>query len=129
MGREKEPADADIDRLTDLVRTEPAERYRAPQGGSKRTHGCVCHARDAAAAAFRIAKGYHAARRIRAFFDPMIVIAAHHPDAPGTARADDKPDVMRPDRDDAGGWTGRRMAISGKGDRRCRACAVIPGAL
>jgi hypothetical protein len=114
----KKPADADIDRLVGFVpsKTSGAGLLDCRPAGarSKRTDGCVCHARYAAAAPIGIAEGHHAACRIGAFFDPMIVIAADDTDAPGTARADDKPDVMRPNGDHAGGRTGGRTAISGE---------------
>src|SRR3954465_12679957 len=95
----------------------------------RRTDRCVCYPCGAATAAGGIAEGQHTACRIGAFLDPMIVIAADHPDASGAARPNYKPDVMRPNGDDAGGRTGSRTTISGERDSRGRARAVKSGAL
>ena len=80
-----------------------------------RRAGESCHA---AAAAIGITERHHATRRVGAFGDPMIVVAADNPNPTRRDRADNKPDGMRPHRDDAWRRSGRSAAISGERARR-----------
>ncbi len=78
----------------------------------------ACESCHAAATAIGITERHHATRRVGAFGDPMIMVAADNPNPPGRHRADNKPDVMRPHRDDAWRRSGRSAAISGERARR-----------
>jgi TonB family protein len=82
----------------------------------------------AASASDRITKRHHASRRISAFLDQMIVVAADDANPAGAGGAHDKSDMVRPHCDDARRRPGRRSAILRERTGCCRAGAAESGA-